>query len=328
MNIKKIKNIKNIKLEPKATRFGYGEIIVEMGKENENIVVLSADVTESTASHFFAKEFPNRFFNVGISEQDLICEAAGLSLVGKIPFVSAYAVFATGRVWDQIRNTICYSNLNVKIVGTHSGLLVGPDGATHQALEDIAIMRTIPKMKVIVPCDYVEAAKATAALVDDEGPAYLRLGREKIELSTDHDTDFIIGKANVLKVGSDVTIFACGVMVSQAMKAAEVLEQEHVSVEVVNIHTIKPIDREAIMKSAEKTGAVITAEEHQKMGGMGSAVLEVLASEAKSFVPVNMIGMEDKFGESGSPYDLLSQYGLTDIEIVASVKDVLKRKQK
>jgi transketolase len=278
-------------------------------------------------SHLFAKEFPERFFNVGISEQDLICEAAGLSLTGKIPFLSAYSIFATGRAWDQIRNTVCYSNLNVKIVGTHAGLLVGPDGATHQALEDIAIMRVIPRMKVIVPCDYIEAKKATAALAKDIGPAFLRLGRENTPILTDENTPFEIGKAITMKEGNDVTIFACGVMVSEALKAAEILEHEHISVEVVNIHTIKPIDREAIMKSAKKTGAVVTAEEHQKMGGMGSAVLEVLATSADMFIPVNMIGMEDKFGESGIPYGLLAEYGLTDVEIVKSVKDVLKKKK-
>ena len=196
------------KLEPKATRVGYGDEIVKLGKENKDIVVLSADVTESTSSHLFANEFPQRFYNVGIAEQDLICEAAGLAVVGKIPFLSAYAIFATGRVWDQIRNTVCYSQLNVKIVGTHSGLLVGPDGATHQALEDIAIMRVIPHMKIIVPCDYIEAEKATAAMSKDFGPTYLRLGREKVPVLTDKNTEFKIGKANVMREGKDVTIFA------------------------------------------------------------------------------------------------------------------------
>lgn len=311
-------------MESKATRVGYGEMIVELGKENKNIVVLSADVTASTNSNLFAKAFPDRFFNIGISEQDLICEAGGLSLVGKIPFLSAYSMFATGRAWDQIRNTVCYSALNVKIVGTHSGLLVGPDGATHQALEDIAITRVIPNLKVIVPCDYFETRKAVKALAEDIGPAYLRLGREKVPMLTDENTEFKIGKALEMRPGKDVTIFACGVMVSEALKASEILEHEHISVKVVNLHTIKPIDVDAIVESAKQTGAVVTAEEHQIMGGMGSAVVEVLATHYP--VPVEMVGMKDCFGESGEPFDLLKIYGLTDVEIVKAVKKVLARK--
>ncbi|MFC1484865.1 transketolase family protein [bacterium] len=312
-------------MEFKATRVGYGEAILELGKKNKNIVVLSADVTASTSSHLFANEFTDRFYNMGIAEQDMICEAAGLALVGRIPFASAYSIFATGRAWDQLRNTVCYSNLNVKIVGTHTGLLVGPDGATHQALEDIAITRVIPNLKVIVPCDYLEAEKATYALASDIGPAYLRLGREAIPTLTDKNTDFTIGKANVLKEGSDVVIFACGVMVSEALKAAHILEHEHINVSVVNIHTIKPIDEDLIIAKAKETGAVVTAEEHQVMGGMGSAVVEVLCRECMA--PVEMIGMKDCFGESGAPYDLLKTYGLTSSEIILAVKRVLERKQ-
>ncbi|MCP4481680.1 MAG: transketolase family protein [bacterium] len=316
-------------MEKKATRFGYGEAIVELGKKNKNIVVLSADVTESTASHLFAKEFPERFFNVGISEQDLICEAAGLSLTGKIPFISAYSIFATGRAWEQIRNTVGYSHLNVKIVGTHAGLLVGPDGATHQALEDIALMRVIPNMKVVVPCDYIEAKKATELLAKDIGPAFLRLGRANMPIITNESCDFELGKAKIMKEGADATIFACGVMVSEALKAAEILAHEHISIEVVNIHTVKPIDRQAIVKFAMKTGAVVTAEEHQVSGGFGSAVLEVLTTseDLTRFVPVEMVGMQDCFGESGLPYGLLAQYGLTDVEVVKAVKKVLQRKR-
>jgi transketolase len=312
------------KLEAKATRVGYGEMILELGKELENIVVLSADVTASTNSHLFAKEFPNRFFNIGISEQDLICEAAGLSLTGKIPFLSAYAIFATGRAWDQIRNTVCYSNLNVKIVGTHTGLMVGPDGATHQALEDIAITRVIPNLKVISPCDYIEAKKAVKAIANDFGPTYLRLGREKTPIITNENTPFEIGKANILRDGSDITIFATGVMVSESLKVAEILEHEHISVQVVNIHTIKPIDKKTIIECAKNTKAVVCAEEHQIIGGLGSAVSEVLSMNCP--VPIELVGMQDSFGESGEPFELLKRYELDDIGILKAVKKVLKRK--
>ncbi len=313
-------------MEAKATRVGYGEAILELGKQNNDIVVLSGDVTSSTGSHLFAKEFPARFFNIGISEQDMLCEAAGLSLIGKIPFVSTYSIFATGRPWDQLRNTICYSSLNVKIVGTHSGLLVGPDGATHQALEDIAITRVIPNLKVIVPCDYIEAKKATVALAKDVGPAYLRLGREKLEIITSDDTEFTIGKANVMKNGKDVVIFACGTLVAEAMRAAQFLEHEHISVKVVNVHTIKPLDVDTIVASARETGACVTCEEHQIAGGLGSAVAECLAQNFAA--PIEMIGMNDSFGESGEPFELLEKYKLKDVNIIKAVKKVLIRKGK
>ncbi|MDR0676038.1 MAG: transketolase family protein [Elusimicrobiota bacterium] len=312
-------------MEAKATRVGYGEMILELGRQNKNIVVLSADVTASTNSHLFAKEFPNRFFNIGISEQDMICEAAGLSLVGKISFVSAYAIFATGRTWDQIRNTICYCDLNVKIIGTHSGLMVGPDGATHQALEDIAITRAIPNLKVISPCDYLETKKAVKAIVHDFGPTYLRLGREKTPIITEENTPFKIGKANILRDGIDVTIFATGVMVSEALKAAEILEHENLSLRVVNVHTIKPLDKNTIIKCAKETGAIVTAEEHQIVGGLGSAIAETLGMNYP--VPIEMVGMKDSFGESGEPFELLKYYGLSDIEIIKAVKNVLLRKK-
>jgi transketolase len=312
-------------VEAKATRVGYGEAVVELGKKNKNVVVLSADVTASTSSHLFKKEFPDRFFNVGVAEQNMICIAGGLSLAGKIPFAAAYSLFATGRPWDQVRNTLCYSNLNVKIVGTHSGLMVGPDGATHQALEDIAITRVIPNMKVISPCDYIEAKKAVFALGEDHGPAFLRLGRETVPLVTTEDTPFVIGKMNVLREGSDAVVFATGVMVHMAVEAASILEHENIKVSVVNVHTIKPIDKETIIKYAAKTGAVVTAEEHQMAGGLGSSISEVLGQECPT--PMEILGIKDRFGQSGSPKELLKIYNLTPEEIIRLVKKVLKRKK-
>ncbi len=312
-------------MENKATRVGYGEKILELGRENKNIVVLSADVTASTSSHLFAKEFPDRFFNVGISEQDLICEAAGLSLVGKIPFVSAYAVFVTGRCWDQIRNTLCYSNLNVKIIGTHSGILVGPDGATHQALEDIAIMNVIPNMKIFSPCDYIETKKVIEAISHDFGPTYVRLSREKTPVITKEKDSFTIGKANLIADGYDVTIFATGVMVGEAIKAREFLAHEHISAKIINIHTIKPIDEETIINSVMETGCSVVAEEHQILGGLGSIISQILAKNCP--IPIEFVGMEDKFGESGEPFELLKKYKLDSIGLLNACKKVLKRKK-
>ena len=311
-------------MQLKATRYGYGETVVELGRKNKDIVVLSADVTSSTSSHYFQKEFPDRFFNVGIAEQDMIGIAGGLSLTGKIPFAAAYSLFITGRPWDQVRNSICYSNLNVKLIGTHSGLMVGPDGATHQALEDIAITRIIPNLKVIVACDYIEAKKATISITQDVGPVYLRLGREPIPIITKEDTPFIIGKMHIMKQGHDVAIFACGSMVYEALVAADVLEHENIKATVVNVHTIKPLDQETLIKLAKRTGAIVTAEEHQIMGGMGSAIAEVLVNNFP--VPVEMIGMKDRFGESGKPQELLKKFGMSSDHIISAVKRVLKRK--
>lgn len=307
-----------------ATRVGYGEKILELGRKNKNIVVLSADVTSSTNSHLFAKEFPDRFFNVGISEQDLICEAAGLSLVGKIPFVSAYAVFVTGRCWDQVRNTVCYSNLNVKIIGTHAGLLVGPDGATHQALEDIAIMNAIPNMKIISPCDYIETKKAIEKVSEDFGPTCVRLSREKTPIITNEEDTFEIGKANIICDGDDLTIFATGAVVSEAIKAREYLMHEHISARIINIHTIKPIDKEMIIKCSEETGAIVVAEEHQIFGGLGSIIAQVLAKNNPT--PIEFVGMRDVFGESGEPFELLKKYELDNLGILKASKRVLRRK--
>lgn len=313
-------------MELKATRFGYGEAVVECGKTNNNIVVLSADVTGSTASNLFQKAFPTRFFNVGVAEQNMAGIAAGCALMGKIPFMAAYSIFVTGRAWDQLRNTICYSNLNVKLVGTHSGLMVGPDGASHQALEDIAITRVIPHLKVIVPCDYKEAYKATVALSKDMGPAYLRLGREPVPIFTDDTTPFVIGKMNMLRDGNNATIVACGTMVWEALEAAHILKHENIKVRVLNAHTIKPIDRDALTAAAHDTGAIVTAEEHQLAGGLGSAVSEVLAQTCA--VPMEMIAVNDRFGESGEARELMHAYGLTKEAIVEAVKKVIQRKSK
>ena len=309
----------------KATRFGFGEGLVELGKKNDKIFVLGADTVSSVAINGFQKEFPERFANVGIAEVNLLGMAAGLAVAGFVPFVSTYGVFASGRPWEQIRTTICYSNLNVKIGGSHSGLMVGPDGATHQALEEISIMRCLPNMTVLVPCDLVETKKATIAAADYNGPVYIRYGRENIPIITEEKTDFQIGKAIKMKDGSDVCIMACGSMVYESLMAAEILEKEGISARVLNIHTIKPIDKQAIIEAAKDCGAIVTAEEHQIFGGFGSAVAEVVV--ANSPVPMEFVGVNDTFGESGKPADLIVKYGLKDINIVAAVKKVLKRKK-
>ncbi|MBO7611425.1 MAG: transketolase family protein [Elusimicrobia bacterium] len=309
----------------KATRFGFGEGLVELGRKNDKIFVLGADTVSSVAINGFQKEFPERFANVGIAETNLLGMAAGLAVAGFVPFVSTYGVFASGRPWEQIRTTICYSNLNVKIGGSHSGLMVGPDGATHQALEEISIMRCLPHMTVLVPCDLVETKKATIAAADYNGPVYIRYGRENVPIITEDKTPFEIGKAIKMKEGSDVCIMACGSMVYESLMAAEILEKEGIKARVLNIHTIKPIDKQAIIDAAKECGAIVTAEEHQIFGGFGSAVAEVVV--ANSPVPMEFVGVNDTFGESGKPADLIVKYGLKDINIVEAVKKVLKRKK-
>ncbi|HSX41963.1 MAG TPA: transketolase C-terminal domain-containing protein [Candidatus Saccharimonadales bacterium] len=306
-----------------ATRDGFGQGLLELGKNNQNVVALTADLTESTRVEAFAKAYPERFIEVGVAEQNMAGIAAGLALGGKIPFMASYAVFSPGRNWDQIRVSICYSDLNVKIVGAHAGLTVGPDGATHQALEDIAITRVLPNMTVIVPADSIEARKATLALANHIGPAYLRLGRSKVSVITSEKTPFEIGKALKLTAGDDVTIFACGVMVATALKAAKQLDGK-VSVAVINLHTIKPIDSTAIIESAKATGAIVTAEEHQVAGGMGSAVAEVVAAHHP--VPIEFVGVRDTFGESGEPDELLEHYKLGVDDVLAAVEKVMRRK--
>jgi len=309
--------------ELKATRFGYGEGLLILGEKNPNVVAIGLDITSSTTVNMFADKYPDRFISLGIAEQNGMGVAAGLSLVGKIPFVCTYGVFASGRCWEQIRTTICYNECNVKIGGGHGGISVGPDGATHQALEEIALMRVLPNMKVIVPCDAIETRKATVASAEIQGPVYIRFGREPIPIITDEKMPFIIGKANVLRKGKDITIIACGDMVSESLKAAAILEKENISAEIINLHTIKPIDEETIIKSAKKTGRVVTVEEHQIMGGMGSAVAEVLSENYPVFV--TRVGIMDKFGESGKPDELLKEYGCTYEAVYKAVKKSMQK---
>ena len=308
----------------KATRFGFGEGLVELGKKDDKIFALGADTVSSVAMDGFQREFPERFINVGIAETNLLGVAAGLSIVGFIPFVSTYGVFASGRPWEQIRTTICYSKLNVKIGGSHSGLMVGPDGATHQALEEISIMRCLPNMTVLVPCDLIETKKATIAAAYYNGPVYIRYGRESIPIITEDKTPFEIGKAIKMKDGKDVCIMACGSMVYEALMAAEILEKENIKARVLNIHTIKPMDKQAIIEATKDCGAIVTVEEHQIFGGFGSAVAEVVVSNNP--VPMEFVGIKDTFGESGKPADLIVKYGLKDVNIVEAVRKVLKRK--
>ncbi|SCY48774.1 transketolase family protein [Alkaliphilus peptidifermentans] len=301
-----------------ATRDAYGDALIELGKENPNVVVLDADLSKSTKTHGFSKEFPDRFFNVGIAEQNLIGMAAGLATAGKIPFASTFAMFATGRAFEIIRNSVAYPKLNVKICATHSGLTVGEDGASHQSLEDIACMRAIPNMTVIVPADGIEAKKAIFAVAEKNGPVYVRLGRPNVPVINDEDYQFEIGKGVTLKDGNDITIIATGIMVSKALEASEALAQEGINARVINIHTIKPIDEELIIKAAKETGKIVTVEEHNIIGGLGSAVAEVISENCP--VPLKRIGTADTFGESGKPDELLEKYGLTAEAIAKAVK--------
>ncbi|MCG0275296.1 MAG: transketolase family protein [Thermosediminibacteraceae bacterium] len=304
-----------------ATREAYGEALAELGEEIKEIVVLDADLSKSTKTSIFAKKFPERFFNMGIAEQNLIGTAAGLATCGKIPFASTFAIFATGRAFEQIRNSICYPNLNVKIAATHAGITVGEDGATHQSIEDIALMRALPNMTVISPADAVETKKAVRAAALLKGPVYLRLGRHPVETVFNESYEFQPGKGLVLKEGRDVALIATGVMVAEALKAAEILAKDGIDAMVINIHTIKPIDEEVILKAAE-CGAIVTAEEHSIIGGLGSAVAEVLME--KKPVPMKRIGIRDVFGRSGKPEELMEAYGIT-AEDVAEAARSLKR---
>ncbi len=312
---------KNIEREP--TRNGYGRGLVEAGKRDENVVVLCCDLKDSTRSKMFEDKYPDRFVEVGVAEQNMAGIAAGMSFAGKVPFISSYAVFSPGRNWDQIRVSVCYSNANVKIAGAHSGISVGPDGATHQALEDIAITRVLPNMTVVVPCDSIETEKATVALAKAKGPAYLRFAREKTPVITTKKTPFKIGRAEILREGKDISIIACGPLLYEALVAAEYLYKKHkIDCEVINSHTIKPLDKKTILKSVKKTGRVLTVEEHQVTGGMGSAVAEFLSSEYP--VHIEMIGVEDRFGESGTPDELLDKYGLNKQAIIEKVKKIFQ----
>lgn len=307
-----------------ATRDAYGEALAELGAVNENIVVLEADLSKSTKTCDFRKVYPERFFNMGIAEQNMIGTAAGFAAAGKTPFASTFAVFAAGRAYDQIRNSIAYPNLNVKIAATHAGLTVGEDGGSHQMLEDIALMRALPNMTVIVPADGIETKQVIKAAAELEGPVYIRLGRPKVPVLFGDDYKFEIGKGVVLKEGTDVTLIGTGIMVSKAMEAAELLAAEGISAAVVNISTIKPLDAELIIAQAQKTGAVVTCEEHTICGGLGSAVAEVLVENCP--VPMARVGVEDKFGESGLPDELLEKYGLSASNIAAKAKAVIAKK--
>ena len=307
-----------------ATRDAYGEALAELGAINNQVVVLDADLSKSTKTNDFKKVYPERFFNLGIAEQNLLGTAAGFAAAGKIPFASSFAVFAVGRAYDQIRNSIAYPNLNVKIAATHAGLTVGEDGGSHQMLEDIALMRAVPNMTVIVPADGVETKQVVMAAAEHQGPVYIRLGRPKVPVLLGDDYKFEIGKGVVLKEGTAVTLIGTGIMVSKAMEAAELLAADGISAAVVNISTIKPLDNALITEMAQKTGAVVTAEEHNIYGGLGSAVAEVLVETCP--VPMARVGVEDKFGESGLPDELLEKYGLTAANIAAKAKAVVAKK--
>lgn len=306
-------------------RQGWADALIELGEKNPRVVVLDADLSKSTLTCQFRDKFPKKFFNIGIAEQNMMNVAGGMSLTGLIPFVTTYGVFVSGRAWEQIRTTVCYGNLNVKIGGAHGGISVGPDGATHQALEEIAIMRVLPHMTVIVPADYYETKKAVLASMQIDGPVYIRFGREKVPVVSQPDDEFVVGKAKIMKEGADLSIIACGAMVVEALEAAMELLKEGIKAEVINLHTIKPIDSEAIISSARKTGAVVTAEEHQLFGGMGSAVAEVLVQNVP--VPVEMVGIDDTFGESGQPRELMEKYGITAKEIIEKARKVMGRKK-
>jgi len=313
-----------MELKPTPTRDGFGEELVALGKTNSNIVVTSGDLEDATRAEYFKKEFPERFFNLGITEQDVISTAAGLSTQGFVAFATSFAVFLTNRAYDMIRLDVCYNNCNVKVVCSHGGVTVGEDGASAQCLEDFAIMRVLPNMKVICPADYIEARKATRAIANTFGPFYMRTSRAPLPIITKEEDLFVIGHANVLRQGTQATIIACGVMVAEALSAAEKLKAEGIDIKVVNMHTIKPIDVEMIVNSARETGAMVTAEEHQVIGGLGSAVAEVLGEHYPC--PLEMVGVKDSFGQSGSPAQLLAHYGLKDVDIVMAVKKVIKRK--
>ena len=316
------------KLEEKPTRMGYGEGLVSAADENKNIVALCADLTESTQTHHFQKKYPDRFVEMGVAEQNLASVASGMAAMGKIPFIASYAMFSPGRNWEQIRTTICYNEQNVKVVGAHAGVSVGPDGATHQAIEDIAIMRVIPHMVVLSPCDALEAKKATIAAARFLGPVYIRFHREKTPVFTTEETPFEIGKAEIFFEPSgepDVAIIAMGPLVHNALLAAEALAKEGVGVRVINSPSVKPLDGMIVEKAARDAGCIVTVEEHQIAGGLGSAVAEFLSSIYP--VPIEFIGMRDRFGESGEPDELVEYFGMGVLSIQEVVRKVMKRKK-
>nr|WP_288298317.1 transketolase family protein [uncultured Allisonella sp.] len=308
----------------KATREAYGETLKELGAQIPEIVVLDADLSASTKTAVFAKAFPDRFFDTGIAEGNMMSVAAGLAASGKIPFASTFAVFGAGRAYEQIRNSICYPNLNVKVAVTHAGLTVGEDGATHQMLEDIALMRALPNMTVVVPADAAETAQVIRWAASYQGPVYIRMGRAKVEDVISPDAEFVPGKSTTLADGSDVTLMACGIMTQQALQAAKMLAEKGISARVINMSSIKPIDEAAIVKAAKETGAIVTCEEHTVMGGLGSAVAEVVVRHCP--VPMAMVGTEDVFGQSGKASEVLKVYGLTPEHIALEAKKLVEAK--
>ncbi len=309
-------------MEKKATRVAYGETLVALGHENPDIVVLDADLSGSTKTAMFAKEFPDRFFNMGIAEQNMINTAAGLASTGKIPFASSFAIFATGRAWEMVRQAVCLGNQNVKIVATHSGLTVGEDGATHQALEDMAVTRVLPNLMVIVPADYHETVQAIRFAASHKGPVYVRLSRSATPVVFDENVTFTPGKARILREGTDLSLFACGVMVSESLQAAEQLATEGIEVEVVNISTLKPLDTETIVQSVRKTGRAVTAEEHNIIGGLGSAIAETLCEHYPA--PLKRIGVVERFGRSGKGDDVMKAYHLKADDIAGHCRSLVR----
>lgn len=309
-----------------ATREAYGKTLAALSKEYENVVVLDADLSKSTKTADFKAVCPERFFNMGIAEGNMMGVAAGLSTCGKIPFVSTFAMFAAGRAFEQIRNSICYPKLNVKVCATHAGLTVGEDGASHQSIEDLSLMRSIPNMTVICPSDAVETDAAIRAIANYNGPCYVRLGRAAVNVINDNaDYKFEIGKGVTLKEGNHVTLVATGIMVDVALEAQTALAEEGINARVINIHTLKPMDSALMIKAAQETGAIVTVEEHSVIGGLGSAVSEVVCEECP--IPVVKVGVQDKFGESGKPDELLKAYGLTSVEVIAAAKKAIKLKK-
>lgn len=314
------------KLEQVPTRDGFGEGLVEAARQDPRVVAVCADLTESTRMQAFRDEFPHRFIEIGVQEQLLAAMSAGLALAGKIPFIASYAMFCPGRAWEQIRTNLCLNDANVKIAGAHAGVSVGPDGATHQAIEDIAILRPIPNMTIVVPCDARQTKKATLAVAHTRGPAYVRFGRDKSPVITTDDSPFELGKAQVFRDGIDVAIVACGILVANALAAAEQLSREDgIECLVLNNHTVKPMDEEAIVGAARACGAVVTVEEHEVLGGMGSGVAEILVQQYP--VPMEFIGVRNRFGQSGTPAELIEEYGMGISEIGNAVKRVVGRKR-
>ncbi len=308
----------------KPTRDGFGEGLLELGKTHPNVVALSGDLEDSARAIWFKKQYPERFFSVGIAEQDMIGTAAGLALAGKIPFACSFSQFVTGKTVEQLRMAVCYQQANVKVAGSHGGLSVGADGATAEALEELAILRALPNMTIVVPCDALEAKKAAIASADYPGPVYLRLGRSPVPVITKEADLFQIGRASVLRDGNDVTIIACGVMVSHALQAAESLAKEGIETRVINLHTVKPIDQQMLVAAAKETGAIVTAEEHSVIGGLSGAVAEVVVQHHP--VPMQFVGVKDRFGTSGDPAELLKAFSLMPEDLIKAVKDVLRLK--